>query len=78
MFKRTYIILVKPWMILEELPYLYMTVNEPYAIASNTALDLIMKFSIKALNAYAKDTKKNLNNLSMYAKKFECIKKLQN
>ncbi|HPB17842.1 MAG TPA: abortive phage infection protein [Clostridia bacterium] len=29
----------------------------------------------KALNAYAKDTKKNLNNLSMYAKKLRVYKK---
>jgi len=30
----------------------------------------------KALNAYAKDTKKNLNNLSMYAKKLRVYKKV--
>ena len=53
---------------------LSMIGNAPFATVSNTALDNEM-FN-KALHAYAADKKKNLNNLSSYAKEMRVYKKL--
>ena len=45
-------------------------------IVSNIVQDWTMKTFNKALNAYANDSKKNLQNLSGYAKKLRVYKKV--
>ena len=44
----------------------------------NTAQNLTTKFLIKAVNAYAADEKKNLVNLSKYAKEMKLYTKVMN
>ena len=53
-----------------------MTVNVQFVIALNIVPELDNEMFSKALNAYAHDTKKNLQNLSAYAKKLRVYKKV--
>ena len=55
---------------------LFMIGNAPYATVSNTAQSWTTKCLIRRSNAYAADKKKNLSNLSSYAKKMRVYKKL--
>lgn len=56
--------------------YLYMTESVQSVIASNIVQDWTMKSFNKALNAYVNDSKKDLRNLSGYAKKLRVHKKV--
>ena len=66
---------VKPQGAFRVLNCLFMTGKELFATASNIVPGWTTKCFPKALNAYANDTKKNLNNLSAYSKKLRVYKK---
>lgn len=53
-----------------------MTVSEQYGDCFKYRSRLDNEIFNKAINAYVKDDKKNLNNLSVYAKKLRVYKKV--